>query len=298
MIFYKTAPLFFIFLLGYFLKRKGIIDRKDSRILGKLLLNVVFPAIIINSFSGMVLELNLISLPLAALIVVTSLLLFGYFLAYALKLSGKTRSAFIITFPTLEGGAIGYAFMLSAFGQLGLSRIVLFDFVNAIFLFTVVYFLACRFGENSPNLKKSLIKIIQTPILWSIGIGILFSIIGFRNIFLSSFLDTIGGSTLFLAMILLGLEFEPSFKLFKLPALAVLLKTAIGFALGWIVAILFHLGGVERIAVVLGSSLPPSILTLVFSEENNLDTEYNAGLLSLALPFGIIFLTILLGMLN
>lgn len=298
MIFYKTAPLFYIFLLGYFLKRKGIIDRKDSRISGKLLLNVVFPAIIINSFSGIVLEPNLISLPLAALIVVTSLLLLGYFLAYALKLSGKTRSTFIITFPTLEGGAIGYAFMLSAFGQLGLSRIVLFDFVNAIFLFTVVYFLACRFGENSPDLKKSLIKIIQTPILWSIGIGILFSIIGFRNIFLSSFLDTIGSSVLFLAMILLGLEFEPSFKLFKLPALAVLLKTAIGFTLGWLVAILFHLGGVERIAVILGASLPPSILTLVFSEENNLDTEYNAGLLSLALPFGIIFLTILLGMFN
>lgn len=92
-----------------------------------------------------------------------------------------------------------------------------------------------------------------------------------------------------LVMLMLGLEFQPKISSFKLPCITILLKTFFGLALGWLVVRIFGLGGLERIAVLVGASLPPSIMTLIFSEENDLDTEYNANLISLALPFALIF---------
>jgi predicted permease len=76
-----------------------------------------------------------------------------------------------------------------------------------------------------------------------------------------------------------------------------LLKTSIGLLLGWLAAAIFGLDGVERIAVIVASSLPPSMLTLVFAEENKLDTNYVANLLSTALPVALLFFPVLLNFL-
>lgn len=263
MILEKTLSLIVIFLIGYFLKRRGVLEKKDAKIFGKLLINLVIPVVIISSFSNINLEASLIYLPI---------------------------SAFITVFPILEGGTIGYAFMLAAFGELGLSRIILFDFANAIFLFTVVYFISGSFGKNKINLKESFVKFLKTPLIWAIFIGLSLNIIGFQNIFLTNLFETISGSILLLVMLMLGLEFHPKISSFKLPALTILLKTSVGLSLGLLISMIFGLTGVERIAVIVGASLPPSIITLIFSEENNLDTEYVASLLSIALPFSLIFL--------
>lgn len=297
MIFEKTAPLILIFLLGFLLKKKGIVTEKDSGILSKLLVYVVVPIIIINSFSNIIFEPSLIYIPLSALIVVFSFLISGYILAKLLKLENKTRGAFMVAFPTLEGGTIGYAFMLSAFGELGLSRIVLFDAVNAFFLFTVVYFVSCRLGKGGTSLKQAVEKILKTPLVWAIFTGIFLNLIGFKNGFFTNFSDIVGGSTIFLIMILLGLEFKPSFSSLKLPVITIMLKTGFGLALGLILSYVFGLDGIERAAVVIGSSLPPSIITLIFAKENDLDTEYAANLISVSLPFAVIFLTILVSFL-
>lgn len=294
MVLEKTLPIIIVFILGYFLKKLRVLEKKDAKVLGKLLINFVIPAVIINTFSKISIERGLVYLPVSALIVVSSFTLAGYLLARLLNLSGKTKGAFITVMPTLEGGSIGYAFMLSAFGELGLSRIILFDFANAIYLFTVVYFISCSFGNEKANIWDSLAKLLKTPLIWAIAIGFFLNFTGIKSSLLSGTLDIISSSTLLLVMLMLGLEFEPEVASFKLPVLTILLKTSIGFALGWLISSFFGFTGIERIAVIVGASLPPSILTLIFSEENNLDTKYVASLLSIAVPFALIYLTILL----
>jgi len=294
MVLEKTLPLIVIFLILYFLKRKSILEKKDSKVFGKVLINLVIPVVIISSFSNINLEASLIYLPISALIIVSLLTIFGYLFAKILKLKDKTRGAFITTFPTLEGGTIGYAFMLAAFGELGLSRIILFDFANAIFLFTVVYFISGSFGKNNVRLKESVVKFLKAPLIWAIFIGLFLNIVGFQNVFLTNLFETISSSILLLVMLMLGLEFHPKISSFKLPALTILLKTSVGLSLGLLISMIFGLSGIERIAVIIGASLPPSIITLIFSEENNLDTEYVANLLSIALPFSLIFLMVLI----
>jgi len=57
---------------------------------------------------------------------------------------------------------------------------------------------------------------------------------------------------------------------------------------------LLGLTGIERTAVLIGASLPPSILTFIFVEENELDTDYTSNMLSLSLLFELIFIVFLL----
>ena len=71
-------------------------------------------------------------------------------------------------------------------------------------------------------------------------------------------------------------------------------KMAIGVSLVLLVSLLFGLSGVEQIAVVLGSSLPASLMTVVYAKKYELDAQFLASMLSLALPTAIGFSFVLM----
>ena len=98
-------------------------------------------------------------------------------------------------------------------------------------------------------------------------------------------------------MLMLALSLEPSFSFIKLPFTEILLKTTAGLFIGLALTNFFSFSGVERAAVIVGASLPPSFITLIFSQENNLDNKYVANLLSISIPFALIFLSLLVGFL-
>jgi len=60
------------------------------------------------------------------------------------------------------------------------------------------------------------------------------------------------------------------------------------------ISLLFGFTGMTRIAVVLGASLPASLLTVVYARENDLDAQFLASMLSLALPVSLVFSSLLL----
>jgi predicted permease len=47
---------------------------------------------------------------------------------------------------------------------------------------------------------------------------------------------------------------------------------------------MLSLSGVKQVAVIIGAALPPSMLTLLFAQERNLDTKFSASLISVAIP--------------
>ncbi len=297
MVLEKVLPIIVIFIIGFLLKKFKILKKEDSGVLSRLILNIVVPAIIIDAIWSMSFEYSLFFIPLSAIIIVASLLFIGYFSAQVLRLKGKTFASFIITFPTLEIGTIGYAFMLAAFGKIGLSRIVIFDAANIFFEFIVIYTLANILGKKSSDIFHSISSVFKTPLIWAIILGVLLNISGFRNDFLSNLFGIIGSGTIVLVMLLVALEFEPTKSSLKLPFLAMLLKAFSGLALGLLVSFLFGLSGLERIAVIVGASLPTSIITIIFAKDNKLDTRYAANLISISLPFSILFIFLLLGLL-
>lgn len=286
----KIIPLLLLFCCGIFLKKQGIISKKDGKLFGQLLSKLIIPALIIKSLMTVKFTFELIFLPLSAWFVLFFLFIFAYLFAHLLQLETQKRGAFITAFPTWEGGAIAFPLMFLTFGDFGLSRMILFDLSQVITLFIFIPFLATTFNlENKVNLPIFLQQILKNPVIYAVLIGIFLNIIGFNSPIILNFLTMISNSFLLLLFLMLSLEFNLNLRDLKLASLTIFLKTAIGLILGLIISNILGLSGIEKTAVLVGSSLPPSLITLVFTEENNLDTAFLANLISLSLPIALIF---------
>ncbi len=284
-----TLPLLGIFLLGFTLKKFHWIQKEDGRIISKLLMTLLVPATIINSISSAVIEPQLLLLPLAGVTVVLILLGIGFLLVPLLGLRGGTKGAFLVSFPTLECGSIGYAVMSAAFGPAGLTSIALFDLGNACCFFLMIPVIASFFGQRKERFCMTAVlkQIGSTPLLWAFAIGVILNVSHIHIAMFSNMLSIVASSLLFLIMFFIGLEFDCSFSSLVLPSLVMYLKMGIGISVGVCVSLLFGLTGVERIAVVLAASLPASLLTVIVAKESKLDGQFVASMLSLALPVAI-----------
>ena len=292
---FQSLPLILVCFIGYGLRRAGVLHPSDAQTMSKLLTHLALPAVILKALATASLTPDLIYLPLSALIVVLGLTLIGVLGLWWLKLDRATAGAWITTFPTFEGGAVGYPLMLLAFGEVGLSRIVLFDLVQAIYLLTVVYCLSAWFGQAGITARAVLTKLGKTPFFWAILLGLLLNGLGIHSGPLLDLLDIAAGSFLLLVLLLLGLAFRVNVSALGLYLLLAAFKLGCGLGLGWLVANLFGLSGVERVAVMVGSALPPSMLALLFAQENQLDTGFAASLISVAVPLALVVLPLLIG---
>ena len=287
----KTLPILLIFLIGLMLKKAGILRKDDGRMMSGLILNVILPATIINSLSSTSISFRLLLLPLASIAVVVTLLGLGIALAPILGLQGKTRAAFLISFPTLEVGSIGYAFMVAVYGAEGLALIALFDLGDTLFFFLVVPFLASLLGcpTKSFRISDALVQFLKNPVLWAYAVGIALNCFHIQLPLLSNLFTALSQALLLFIMLLIASEFDLSFSALTFPVLAMYIKMAVGVTIGLLISLLFGLTGVEQVAVVLSSSLPASLMTVVYAREYELDAQFLASTLSLALPTAIAF---------
>ncbi|MBD0268529.1 MAG: AEC family transporter [Cyanobacteria bacterium Co-bin8] len=293
---HQILPMILVCLIGYGLKQAGVLRPEDTKTIGKLLTNLALPALILKALATTSITPDLIYLPLSALVVVLGLTLIGALCLRGLKLGRATAGVLVTAFPTLEAGALGYPLMLIAFGDVGLSRIVLFDLAHAIYLLTVVYCLSAWFGKADITAQMLVSKLVKTPFFWAIILGLGLNGLGLNGGMLLNLLDIVGGSFLLLVLLLLGLEFQINISALGLCLLLAVIKMGCGLGLGWLVAGAFGLDGVERAAVLVGSTLPPSLLTLLFAQENHLDTGFAVSLISVAIPLSLVVLPLIISL--
>ncbi|GHP00904.1 transporter [Reticulibacter mediterranei] len=300
--FEKTLPILLIFFVGLALKRMKILKREHAPLLSQIILKVALPATIVNSLAGMDLSPHLFLLPVSGLMIVTILLGIAYFvLAPALGLQGRTRGAFLMAFPSLELGSIGYAYMLAFYGGSdGVGQIALLDVGNSFFFFTVVASLARYFGHSTEQfrLHDGFLNFLKNPVSWAYALGLGLNLLHIHNEMFSTLFAALAQALLLLIMLLIAVEFELRLSSFTLPLLAMYFKAALGVIVGLLVSLLFGFTGMTRVAVVLGASLPSSLMTVAFARENELDTPFLASQLSLALPTAIGFSSVLMALMR
>lgn len=280
--------------LGFGLKRVGVLDADDAKTIGTLLTTLALPAVILRALVTAAMTPDLIYLPLSALVVVLGLTAIAGVALRWLRWEKAQAGALMTTFPTFEGGAIGYPILLLTFGDVGLSRIILFDLAQAIYLLTVVYCLAAWFGQAGVSGRAIALKLARTPFFWAIVLGLTLNGLGVQNEVLLGLLTIAGDSFLLLVLLLLGMEFQVEVSSLGRYALLALAKIGCGLGLGWAATQAFDLQGVEQAAVLAGSALPPSMLTLLFAQENALDTRFVISFISAAVPLYLVVVAPLL----
>ena len=294
----QVLPMVLLVLLGYGLRQAGVLRSNEGKTVGKLLTTLALPAVIFKALATASITPDLIYLPFSALLVVITLTLIAFVATRWMQWDRKQLGALITAFPTFEGGAVGYPLMLLTFGDVGLSRIVLFDLAQAVYLLTVVYCLSCWFGQTAVTIREVMDRLARTPFFWAIVLGLGVNALNLTHPVLLELLSITGNSFLFLVLILLGMEFQIQVSSLGLYVLIAVFKLGCGLLLGWACVSIFGLSGVEQVAVMIGAALPPSMLTLLFTQENNLDTRFSASLISVAIPLSFLVLPIVIGVVS
>ena len=294
----KIIPIILIFLLGYFLKSTKLLKEENASLFLKVVFYISLPALIILSSSSIKLSADLIYLPLAPLAIIFITFFVSFLIGRLLNLPRPTMGVLLTGTMIMNMGFL-LPFFIAAYGNEGLAMASLFDFGNGLLAYTLVYFLACKYGNNSYNAKAMLKKFIVSPPLWALAIAILLNLLHIKtSVVVNNFFQLLGNLTLPLIMLSLGIYFKPKITKFMPLSFAVLIRMFLGLLLGYAIVSLLNINGLSKSIILISSAAPIGYNTLTFASMEKLDIDFAASIVSYSLLIGIIITPLLLFLLN
>jgi predicted permease len=276
-LFAVIAPILAAAGVGYAWARRGL--DYPVEFVTRLVMNIGAPCLIIASFSDTRVSLaHLGELALAAALVLLAMALLGTVLIRLARLPLQTFLP-----PSVFGntGNMGLPLCLFAFGQPGLEMALVFFLV----VFTCQMTLGMLFVAGRANLAE----LLRQPVLWSsvIALGLVLSGTSLPA-WLANTTRLLGDLTIPMMVITLGVSLARLKVAEWRHSLSFsLLRVAGGFAVGWLVAGLLGLQGVERGVVILQSAMPVAVFNYLLALKFHRDPGEVAGtvLVSTVLSF-------------
>ncbi len=266
------TPIFLIAAIGFIV---GKIKHLSLKTMADLIIYICSPALAFVLLSQQQIDVREISsIALAALLIILGT---GAICFLLLKLSRKTvPTAFYLPVMFMNSGFIGYPITLFAFGELGLSKAIIFDIINAILIFTLGIYMISQ--------KKDPWQVLKIPFLYAAVAGLFVSLLNLQipdPIFTP--INLLGQITVPLALFMLGYRLaNTKITSLKLPLAASLLRLTLGLGLGILVVYLLKLDGVTAKVVVLIASTSSAISTIAISEEYNSSPNLVASTIALS----------------
>ncbi|NLW19740.1 MAG: AEC family transporter [Candidatus Cloacimonetes bacterium] len=276
----QNVILVLSFALGIALKSLKLLSKDDAPVLLRFVLNVCLPPVMILAIYRATLSLDMLLVPLSAMLVVVILYFISSFVGGKLKMPRKTFGSFLIgTMIMNTAFALPY---FKAIGSEELARASLFDIGNSILIFTFSYYNAIKYGSK-PSGGIQWKKFLSLAPLWAMVIALGIKALSLKiPVTLVSFLEVLGQPVGVLMMVALGLAFSPRMQDFGKAFVAVFIRMGLGFAAGLGLAYLFGLQGIARTVVITGSALPVGFNTLILAEREGLDGGFAATMVSIS----------------
>lgn len=292
----EFMPLLFVFLLGYSLKRIGLLAYEDGDTMFRLLFYVGLPVLIFATLRNTELSTNLIWLAILPIFIIIATLLVTFMLR-----RNALRQFDYKTFGALVAGGIilntGFLipFVEQFYSNSGLARLLVVDTVNGLLMFSVVYLVMSNLSRSKTDKNYVFQKIITSPSLWAVVVALIFNV---NKITLPALADQsinlIAGVISTVILLALGLKFRFALARPKylLPALG--LRFGLGGMIGLAFVYVFGLDGINAHIVILTSMAPIGFNLIPFTAFNNLDTDLAAAQASIGLLTGLVALPIML----
>lgn len=178
-----TAPIVLIVLVGYFLKRVGLIDPTLAKAMNKLVFRVFLPAMLflnmykIESFADI--DFTYVWYTLISTVI---LFLIAIPVVMAITKENPKRGALLQSVFRANYALVGIPLATSLFGEAGgIMATVLSAFIIPVFNTLAVVGLCIFSSDKKPSVKKVLVGIAKNPLIQSIALG--FVVLGIRAIF-------------------------------------------------------------------------------------------------------------------
>ena len=294
----KASSFVFIIFLGYFLKKKKFFSQEDSKFVNKTVINIILPSAIISSFGSFQKDNSLFILVFLGLLCNLTLIFLGYI--FSRKKDSKIKALYMLNFSGYNIGAFTLPFIQNFLGSFGVIAICMFDVGNSISCTGGSYALTTK-AINDSNEKNSLKNIFEklyksVPFMTYILMLIL-AIIGIKiPAPIISITSLIGAANGFMAMLMVGLMFEISFKWDYISKAFFIL--IIRYIFAGITAFIFYnflpFSLVIRQVLVIAIFAPISALSSYFTEKCDGNSGLSSFASSLSIIFSIIIITFLI----
>ena len=261
--------------IGVLLKKLDILKTEDNETLNKIVVNVALPCMIFNALYTANVSL-LPDLSILTVFILLCSLIVGIITYLILKFLGYDNKALwsiLVVVVLGNTGFLGYPISQGIFGAEGLVRAAFCDLATSIIFITVSIILIIIFDGS---IKTAIKKIVTFMPLWGIILGILLNVFSIPiGEFGSSIVNYLGGSTVPLIMISLGLSLNlRGFKRhFKEVSLASIIKLIVYPLFAICILSILGIVGLEYKIGLLEAMMPSAMLALILSLQFKLDSD-------------------------
>nr|WP_255807243.1 AEC family transporter [Cohnella mopanensis] len=293
----KASAYIFIIILGFMLKRIGLVAPTDYKLISKIVLNVTLPAAVVTSFAAHDMQATLLFIVLLGLGCNVLMLLLGYWASR--REDNSTRAFYMLNWPGYSIGSFTMPYVQSFLGPSGIVVTSLFDAGNAIMCTSGSYVVTSNVlssGEKS-SVMGMLRKLFSSVPFVTYMLMLLFAMlhVGMPSEVVSVS-STIGAANGFLSMLMIGMMFEIKFerKYVKQVALTLSVRFLCAGAFAAVFYFLMPFSQEIRQALVLVSFSPISNLSPVFTEKCKGDPALSSLTGSLSILVSLVVMTVLL----
>lgn len=287
----KAACFVAIIGLGFFLKKIGIFQEKDFRILSKLVLYITLPAAIIYNLSGKEIHVSLLTISLLAIGSGILQMVLAFFWS---RKKGRDVQAFeMLNASAFNTGNYTMPIAQSFLGSTGVLITSLFDMGNAVLGLGGVYSIVSivKEGRTGYALGKILKRLFSAV---AFDAYLLMILLSFLHIQLPAFVleltGMLSGANVFVAMFMLGVGFTLKIDRTKIGSMVRPLVVRYGLAV--VLALIFYFvlpfpPEYRQVLVILPFS-PVAMTAAPFTEQMNGDVGLSSSITSISIVISTI----------
>jgi len=266
------APVFICAGIGFIWQKQG--RPYDTDLITTLITNIGTPCLVFFTLHEA--NLKVADFGIMALATILAITGFAAVGGVVLRLSGLSFRAYAPSIMFSNSGNMGLPLCLLAFGEAGLALAIVFFAVSAIQQFTV--------GIVISSGSMSFEKLLKVPIIYAVALALLIMALDLKAP--EAIVNTaqiLGGMTIPMMLITLGISLAKLriTSLGRSVGLSVL-RLVLGFAGGWLVAMVLGLEGVERGVLIVQSAMPVAVFNYLFAQRYNTAPEEVAGMVVLS----------------
>lgn len=293
MAFDAFALVLAMLLLGYAFQRLRALPENAAQTLNLVVLYVCLPAAVLRYAPRLHLEPALLGVVAVPWLLLLATLACVAGVARWLRLRNEERAVLLLTVALGNTSFLGYPLTRALIGEHALPYAVVYDqFGGFLMLSTFGLWVLARYGgEQRPDAKTMLRRIVQFPPLWALLVG--FTVMPVHPpAWIAGGLQRLSDALLPLAMLAIGLSVRLTLPREELRPLAagLLLKLALMPALATALVPLLGLHGAMARATVLEAAMPPMVTAGALAIARNLAPRLAAAMVGYGLLLSLLSL--------
>ncbi len=273
-----------IILLGWLVRRLGVMRPKDGPMLVQVVIYLALPALVLHIMVTSDLQPALILVPLVGFAVHGVLVAVALGAARLSKLDRPSTGALIVASAVGNTGFFGVPLIAASGPHLSVAAAVMFDtFCTGILTWTSTVWISGRFGDSSGDAAaaRDVWRNLLLPPTWAMALGLGLNLAGVRSLpdIIDRPLGILGGAVLPLVLIYAGLviEWDGIRRAWRDVSTVVVIRLGISPLICLVFAWAIGLDGDVLRTVVLMAAMPTAMMSLVIGGWFKLKTDVIAG---------------------